>query len=355
MGHRPITFLRKHDVHNSPLLYVFRIISFFKCLYRIYIQRNDRWIVENPFARNYEPLKNPIKVFIDTHISCSEELYSSEGLLNCVQSQGFGGIIVGSDQVWRQTYSPCITDFFLSFLLQSPRPSFRRIAYAASFGTNECDIDPGLIPVCRKGLQSFDAISVRESSGISILKETFNSEGELVLDPTLLLSAADYESLLNNRVQNCESSGIVSYILDKAEDKKRILNDIQLLHPESKTHVNLTVFNGRKTEENTPTLEEWLLAFRNADYVVTDSFHGCVFSIIFRKPFVVIANPTRGVDRFYTLLDEFGLRDRLVFSYDDFMEHRDSFLSEIDYDQINIRKQQLVAKSLHFLNKSLAQ
>ena len=85
-----------------------------------------------------------------------------------------------------------------------------------------------------------------------------------------------------------------------------------------------------------PSIEGWIKGFSDADFVVTDSFHGTVFSILFNKPFVTLLNSDRGASRFYSILSEFGLEDRLVAAYDE--TRIDALLShEIDYQQVNER------------------
>ena len=108
---------------------------------------------------------------------------------------------------------------------------------------------------------------------------------------------------------------------------------------------NLTI--GERTQ---PSVEKWLQAFIDADYVVTDSFHGCVFSIIFHKPFVVIGNNERGVDRFNSLLSIFHLEKRMV--------HENTVLEDvlnesIDYSYVDSIMKDWVKRSYEFLTVSL--
>lgn len=354
-GHE-VTILNRNSGKNKLRMYTRQLGSFLKRFYQIYFLKNESILLCNPFVEDYP--QGPLHRFISGNMLRSRRIFSSKSLEKFIYKEGIGAIVVGSDQVWRQEYSPNITDFFLPFLSNELKSNIRKIAYAASFGTEQCDITSDKLQICRDGLKNFDAISVRELSALRILSETFNcSSGEVVLDPTLLLSASDYELLLEDNGEKSDTLGVVSYLLDKSNDKDHILREIQLAHTNSaKYYVNLRMFNGQRYAKDkvVPTLEEWLLAFRNADYVVTDSFHGCVFSIIFQKPFVVIANPDRGLDRFCTLLDKFGLRDRLVFSYDDFKNRSKLLLNEIDYEKVELQKQRLISNSLRFLKESLS-
>lgn len=348
-GFDPILLNRRVNNGNCVRIILRNILSYIKRLYKSYILRDKSYILCNPFVLEYP--YGPLYRFITQKIPRCNRIISSKTLSQYICNHKLDVVIVGSDQVWRQEYSPCITDFFLSI---EPKHDFRKIAYAASFGTEECDIDSDKRQACISGLKNFDAISVRELSGLKILRNTFGFEGKLVLDPTLLLSAYDYESLFEGFSKSTNSSGLVSYILDDSEDKLFIWRDVKSQY-NIEAHVNLKCFSFRKPQGDyvIPTLEEWLLAFHNADYVVTDSFHGCVFSIIFKKQFVVIANPNRGLDRFYSLLDNLNLRNRLVFDYAEFKKRNDELLETIDYKKVDIRRHALMVDSLKYLQESL--
>lgn len=78
-------------------------------------------------------------------------------------------------------------------------------------------------------------------------------------------------------------------------------------------------------------MSQWLANIVDAEFVVTDSFHGCVFSIIFGKPFVAVANSWKGTNRFTSLLTALGLVDRLVFNLEEYYQRRELLLKPIDY------------------------
>lgn len=103
-----------------------------------------------------------------------------------------------------------------------------------------------------------------------------------------------------------------------------------------------------------PTIAQWLATFANADFVVTDSFHGCVFSIIFEKPFIAIGNIERGLDRFTSLLGSLGWGNRLINSLDEFNDKRNTLLSSIDYESVNVQLDEQRRHSLSFLTNALA-
>ena len=211
-------------------------------------------------------------------------------------------IIVGSDQVWRPKYNYRIKDMFLKFAKNLP---IKRIAYAASFGVDNWEYTPKQTKVCSALAKKFDAISVREESGVKLCKEHLGVDATWVLDPTLLLDKEDYCEVCKD-VPVAHDKILVAYVLDNNKD-------IRLLCESIAAERGLTLkFFGAGADTNL-TVPEWLAMFRDASYVITDSFHGTVFSIIFGKDFKCLYNKSRGSARFDSLLKlyEFGKLDEM--------------------------------------------
>lgn len=103
---------------------------------------------------------------------------------------------------------------------------------------------------------------------------------------------------------------------------------------------------GRKVKKE-DTIEDWFAEFRDADYVVTDSFHGMVFSIIFNKPFSIVMNPSGGNDRYLSLLSQLGLMERIV------SDELQPVFSAIDWSDVNHRLTELRKASFEFLKTNL--
>lgn len=238
---------------------------------------------------------------------------------NDISEGEYDAIIVGSDQVWRKKYFALygfqIEDAFLRF---AEGWRIKRISYAASFGKDDIfEYNKDEISICKSLLKSFDLVSVRESSGISLCKNYFDTEAKCMIDPTLLLEREDYDNLislygLNNTT---ERNSLFYYILD---DKKDILCAIESISE----RINLIPFkvNGTRNvhaplqDRVQKPVEEWLASFKDSKAIITDSFHACIFSILYNKPFLVFGNKERGLSRFVSLLDLFDLSDRIVFT-----------------------------------------
>lgn len=281
----------------------------------------------------------------------SEHCYTTEQLRKEVERLQLDAIFVGSDQVWRPDYSPCQPNYFLDFLADDS--SIKRISYAASFGGDQWDWSPELTVQCAKLLQKFNAVSVREHSGIGLCKEHFGVDAVQVLDPTMLLDKEDYTRLVTSPKKR---GTLFCYVLDRSKAKQEVIayishrtsltafENMPLLEP---TTMNLY---GDIEKCVTPPVEDWLSAFMEAEMVVTDSFHGCVFSIIFNKPFWVVGNRARGLARFESLLQQFDLLERLISPIE--LESIDVY-KPIDWKMVNQRRTELKKEALNFIESSL--
>lgn len=267
--------------------------------------------------------------FIRSHISATPECKSYSPV------EGAEAYIVGSDQVWRPRYNKgVLPDCFLKF---TDGLSVKRIAYAASFGTDSWEFDPSMTQECRILARKFDAISVREISGIDLCKRFLDCNAVQLIDPTLLIDADRYRQI---SAPSEEKPYTAAYILDYEGNKREFVR-------KTAREGKLIDINPHRT-----SVPEWLGTIADADRVITDSFHGAVFSIIFKRPFAVIANPERGNSRMESLLDSLGLRNRLVFSPN---EVDSVFSSEIDWTDVDSRLAPLKEHALSFLKNSLKQ
>lgn len=296
--------------------------------------------------------------FVNENINYSEIIYAPLKYEHIAKYK-FDAYIVGSDQVWRSAYSPYLPTFFLDFLKY--KGNAKKIAYAASFGTPSFDANLDDLDLYASLAQKFDAISVREKDAINIVENNLKSRAELVLDPTMLLDAHDYTILINkykehdSKNENIIGKQCFGYILDVNRNKmaiyKSISSRLNLVH----NLLTIQQFPPKNFNLDTciqPSVTSWLRMIKNSSFVVTDSFHGTVFSIIFNKPFVVIANMERGVSRFNTLLEIFDFSYRII-SPDDPDALEKILSSKIDWDKVNEILNQYRKRSNDFLNFAL--
>lgn len=342
-----------HDaVHIDQYRYV-SIGPWYK-KYPIYMKRAMRKYLfgENLIVRADIAINNTTKAiathtdpFIDKHIN---RIYTKD--FSNIKKGKFDTIIVGSDQVWRpQYFFSAIENAYLDFAKEW---DVKRIAYAASFGTEEWEYSDEQTSNCAALLKKFNAVSVRESSAVKLCEEKFGVKTQQVLDPTLLLNKEDYIKLFESTKTPQSEGSLFCYILDKGKETSSIIDGISKDKVLSPFYVN-----SRYEEPNAPLeeriqqpVEKWLRAFHDAEFIITDSFHACAFSIIFNKPFIVYGNKERGFARFESLLNMFGLEDRLVSSPG---EVNKVLQATIDWDRVNSIRKQMKEKSLSFLTKNL--
>ena len=351
MGHQVTVLNRRWPEPNAQQRVVRRIASLAKCIVKKYLMGRKDIALMSPWAENYTIYKAEqrklieIKRFVKEHIHLTKPLRSSDELREYVEANEVDCIVVGSDQVWREIYGPCIEDYFLGFLPEGDKRV--KVTYAASFGTADSPISEDHLKNCIPLAKRFSYISVREQSGMEIMKDIFGLDTKLHLDPTLLLSAEQYKF----PVKDVEKGCLVSYILDETEDKIAISQEVsKALHLKNK---KLRLDATSQDDVVLPSIEEWLSSFANAKFVVTDSFHGCVFSIINHKPFIAIANKDRGLERFTSLLGTFGLTDRLVFDFNEFKQKECQLLQPINYKQVDSKKQEFIRESKYFLDDAI--
>lgn len=267
-------------------------------------------------------------------------------LARAVASRKLDAVVVGSDQVWRLEYHQDDNNmvYFLDFVTSA---AVKKISYAASFGTSEWT-HPDKRDRVTELLGHFDAVSARERSGVTICRETLGrADCQLVVDPTLLVDPAFYTEAAALPGATMAPT-VLTYLLDQSETRLGVGETVKATLG---NHYRIRALSPYGAAEKV-SIPVWLRAFMDADFVVTDSYHGTIFAIISRKNFIAIGNPRRGLDRFLTLLGELGLEDRLVM--DDGVGHvADLAKAPIDFDRVNTRLEALRMQSSKFLLTAL--
>ncbi|GAB7553329.1 hypothetical protein NRB_28350 [Novosphingobium sp. 11B] len=249
-------------------------------------------------------------------------MFGTSELQKATDDLRLDAVIVGSDQVWRFEYQG--EDQGLAYFLDITR-NIRRIAYAASFGHTEWKYQSRTAEVSQL-LQKFHTVTVRERSGVTICKDTLGrSDAKVVCDPTLLTERDFLEEVAE---KNAGPAGILIYALDAQEAGSRVAEVVKSERGLRSARVNLI-----SSHTAGFSVGAWIAGFRDADFVVTDSFHGTVMAIMFEKPFITLGNSERGLDRFLTLLERVGLLDRLIVSGQDEMLPK-IIANDIDFSSV---------------------
>lgn len=346
MGHEPVTIDRHHTVKLRTKLK----LGYFKNLLMHFLKGTPKPLWKSYFSSKKEQayLRQDITAFIDAYITKTPRLYSDKAVQAIFKENNFDAVIVGSDQCWRPMYSPNIYTYYLDFLKDNKE--IKKLAYAASFGTDQWEYTEEQTARCKKLIQQFDLVTVREKAAVNLVTEKLNKDAEFVLDPTLLLSKEDYIELFVGK-NLPDNKGIYTYILDDSDWKTQVVET-------AKETLGLPQFSSQHdgtfdSNQKFPSIESWIKGFADADFVITDSFHGTVFSIIFNKPFISLVNVNRGASRFESILGEFDLMHRLASDFD--QQHIEALIEEaIAYDGVNQKRDALRSHSKEVLKAALS-
>lgn len=331
------------NLAKAPFLFSKRLIK--KLLGRKdgIIFRERKIYKDKPIIEKYT------RSFINKNIHLTRAYSTKKDLLE-FDKENFDSVIVGSDQVWRVLYAyPSIETYFLDFVKNKKT---KKIAYSASFGTDEIEFSHAQIKKCGDLIKEFETVTVREDTGLNLINNVFHWNCKTppvhTLDPTMLLSKEDYLNV-SYEYEDQLNGDLFYYILDMTEDKQKVLQQISDdlgYRPFTVMSKSNNWFDDYK-DKIVPPLELWLQAFNHAKYVFTDSFHGCVFSIIFNKDFIVYGNEGRGMSRFDSLLNMFQLKKRFIFNSDEY--NLQLITKHINWAQVNKILEAQKEKSLIYL------
>lgn len=342
MGHEVCLIEKTPYLHiptwKAPLVYGKRVLKNMigrPCPIFYEHQANRKIRYENPIIR-----QNTDK-FINKYIKRRIVNDFSE-----IKEKDFDAIVVGSDQIWRPKYFHQIEHAYLDF---TKGWDIKRIAYAASFGTDTWEYSTEQERRCAALIKKFNAVSVREDSAVGLCKEHFGVDAIQLLDPTMLLSPNDYIKLFETAAIDRSQGTLLCYLLDDSKEKSGIVDKVANAKGLVPFRVNSKVEDKTASisERIQPSVEQWLRGFYDAEYVVTDSFHACVFSILFNKPFIVVGNASRGLSRFISLMRLFGLEDRLL------LKDVEQCTVDIDWNRLDLILKKERGGALGFLYKIL--
>jgi len=230
-----------------------------------------------------------IRPFIQNHLILTAPIQSSRDVNSVCGKYGFEAVVVGSDQVWRADFA---SKYGFNYFLDFVPSDVIKFSYAASFGVSTWGYSTRQTKKIRRLLKSFNGISVREEDGIKLCEENLGVTPQLLIDPTLLISADEYSKISSQRL--VDGKYVFVYWLG---DNLLVKNDIENLENKGYKIININL----RDKTILPSVEDWLSYIKYADIVLTDSFHGCVFSIIFQRSFIIKNNQSGGYGRLKTL------------------------------------------------------
>lgn len=246
--------------------------------------------------------------------------------------------IVGSDQVWNSDItSPISMPYFLDFAKKGTK-----LSYASSFGKSVWENDADYTEKVKELLSEFKAISVRESSGIAICHDVFKVEATQLLDPTLI--CGNYSELVK---EGKIKKQVYPFLLVNNESTKKISNLVS-------QELRIPLYEENKYRfyfKRSP--KAWLNRMRNSAFIITDSFHGLAFSLLFHKPFIVVCADAKKFTRLQSLLQLVKLENRFVKSFDDLATRKDLLSDNINYVLVDRILEDERNKALSFLERNL--
>lgn len=264
---------------------------------------------------------------------------------------------VGSDQLFRENF---VEGMEFSSILKFVYSYKFKFSYGTSFGNAKYDNCDQLKNKVSYLLSRFQAVSVREQSGVDIIRDKFDIEKPMhVVDPVFLVDSKVFHNMadIGKKHRIGTDKYIGAYFLDPNDAKERILKKVVA---ESKLEDKVILdretyaykdYVGEMHVLDDPKVEEWLALIRESQLFLTDSFHGVCFALIFHKDFYVLfdKNNWRGIERISEILDQLGLSDRLIILDDN---ARFTY-STIDYSKVNEILEKNISKSKSWLNTSL--
>lgn len=328
MGH-DVTFLYFRSEWNNDGWFK-RIIKMIPYLIKTIYSKSKcnilYWKYEDPeWEKNRE---NTIPFFYK-YVKHSPLIWSMQTLTDYIKNENFDAYIVGSDQVWRKRFTERwgLERFYLDFAPSDKKKVF----YAASFGIPQSEYSSEDIDILTPLYKKFYAVSVREESALRIIDGYgwTTPHAVLTLDPTLLLGVDVYKSIVDKSDTIPSKGDMFCYILDSSEEIMYLVNSIA-------RDRNLTPFYATLSGKYSMSIEQWLRSFLDSKFVVTDSYHGLVFSVIFNKPFYLLYNSFRGNARFESLLHLLNINE-----------------DRIDWGEINKRISIMQMKSKDFIEDAL--
>ena len=250
--------------------------------------------------------RSKFRKFYDKYFNLSKRKYNKESIKQ--NPPDYDIYCTGSDQVWNPRFIANDTNFMLSFAPDN-KPRF---SFAASFTTGE--IPEKYIPLYKEHLSKYKFISVREQSGVRIIQQLLDREADLVCDPTLLLNDVQWSELVGKK-QNHEKYILVYVLGYMFNVRPKVYDIIEKVQNELgyKVYYLNSSIKREYSKKNKKLIinyspEDFINYFKNASFVITDSFHGTVFSAIFNKPVLsVVEDKCNAKDgRISTLLKEIG-------------------------------------------------
>ena len=334
---------RKQEIIKLKPTYLVEVLKTrFKTKYQ-YKNSRDGIIKSVKFVKNsdwkdlYKKRDASFDEFTEKHLKVSDFILSFE-TENDEKLNNYDFFVAGSDQVWNPTYPDTSRLNFLTFA-----PEHKRIALAPSFGLSE--LPEYVKPLYKEWLNGIPVLSVREEAGAKIIKELTGRDVPVLADPTLCLTKNEWIEIEEQPEFDTARPYVFTYFLGNETNKYR--RYIEKYANDNNCRI-INIFDLREPEHYALNPSHFVYLIHNAKAVFTDSFHGCVFSLIMHTPFVVfnrIESGGQGMNsRIETLLKTFKMENRRFSNIES--------IDEIDFSETDTLICSLQKKTDDFLNSA---
>lgn len=333
------------------------IINFSNCgqrrLYSVFFKNDSiKNIIKNililPGINKIKYNNKMYEKFKNTNFVLSDE-YSNMSQLS---DENYNVVVAGSDQIWNITIGDSDDAYFLPWVSNA-----KKVAYAPSFGAKNILKNSSCPEKYKKMLLDFDSLSIRENNGKKWIKDLCNKNVDVLLDPTLLLEREDYDRIADKNYR-VKDKYIFFYSPAFNRDICRFVKKIsekynlKVITWSTKSYCMkfIKTFGFELPDYEDPSI--YLNLLKNADLVITTSYHGTIFSTIYRKKFIVAKNGGMygDDDRVKTLLEQLNMNDRLIpYTFDETY----NYLSSVDYSEYDSNLPKLKKKSIDYINKEI--
>lgn len=272
--------------------------------------------------------------------------------INELDDSSYSTVVSGSDQIWNVTIADADDAYFLPWVKKA-----KKVAYAPSFGSKNILKYSNNPDKYKKYILNYDAVSIRENNGKKWLKDLCNIDVDVLLDPTLLLEKKDYECL---EASDFEFHDDYIFFYSPGFDRKickfvkQIADkyNLKVITWSAKQYYTKMIksFGFELSKYENPSM--YLSLIKNSKLIMTTSYHGTIFSTIYKKNFIVIKNGGMygDDDRVKTLLNQLCMESRLIpYNFDDNF----NYMENVDYTNYDNKIKLLREKSLNFLEENV--
>lgn len=290
--------------------------------------------------------KNLIKIeeFYKKHFILSDDSYSSENFEEIKYREGIDRFVIGSDSIWD------IEEFGVDNVFFANLPIMKKnsIAYAPSFQDSIENFEEHDWEDAKRMIQeNFEIVALRDLKASIILEKETNERYPVVADPTLTLEVSDYSEIESKETQH-QSPYILYYSRRYNSDAEKIVKKIAKDKNLDIVEISLRAENGNCNDMRYDAgVEEFLSLVKNAEIVITNSFHCMIFAILYHKEFYVYSRQ-HCYGKIVELLDTLGLSSRFVVDPLEF-----SYQAEINYPEVDKKLDELRKYSNEYLQKAI--